>query len=119
MWLREHVLVLETLAGVSHQSVVGRDVESVGRPECLSQDQRRDGNPSNRVHQDLGGSALGASDSVQRHDFAIGAWKGTRLSGGVRMIWHRCDLKLPSLFGPACCGREATTYDRAQSLALP
>ena len=34
------------------------------------------------------------------------------------MIWHRCDLKLPSLFGPACCGREATTYDRAQSSSV-
>lgn len=28
------------------------------------------------------------------------------------MIWHRCCLKQPSLFGPACCGREATIYDR-------
>jgi hypothetical protein len=34
------------------------------------------------------------------------------------MIWHRCDLKLPSLFGPACCGREATTYDRARKAWL-
>lgn len=24
------------------------------------------------------------------------------------MIWHRCSLKLPSLFGPARCGREVT-----------
>ncbi len=34
------------------------------------------------------------------------------------MIWHRCDLKLPSLFGPAGCGREATTYDRARKAWL-
>jgi hypothetical protein len=34
------------------------------------------------------------------------------------MIWHRCDLKLPSLFGPTCCGREATTYDRARKAWL-
>ena len=34
------------------------------------------------------------------------------------MIWHRCDLKLPSLFGPTCCGREATTYDRTQKAWL-
>ncbi|MCS6294849.1 MAG: hypothetical protein H8K09_01315 [Nitrospira sp.] len=34
------------------------------------------------------------------------------------MIWHRCSLKLPSLFGPACCGREATTYDRARKAWL-
>ena len=34
------------------------------------------------------------------------------------MICHRCDLKLPSLFGPACCGREATTYDRARKAWL-
>ena len=34
------------------------------------------------------------------------------------MIGHRCDLKLPSLFGPACCGREATTYDRARKAWL-
>ena len=34
------------------------------------------------------------------------------------MIWHRCDLKLPSLFGPACCGREASTYDRARKAWL-
>jgi hypothetical protein len=34
------------------------------------------------------------------------------------MIWHRCDLKLPSLFGPACCGREAATYDRARKAWL-
>jgi len=34
------------------------------------------------------------------------------------MIWHRCELKLPSLFGPACCGREATTYDRARKAWL-
>ena len=34
------------------------------------------------------------------------------------MIWHRCDLKLPSLFGPACCGREVNTYDRARKAWL-
>ena len=34
------------------------------------------------------------------------------------MIWHRCDLKLPSLFGPAGCRREATTYDRARKACL-
>ena len=34
------------------------------------------------------------------------------------MIWHRCDLKLPSLFGPACCGREATTYGSVSSAKL-
>jgi hypothetical protein len=34
------------------------------------------------------------------------------------MIWHRCGLKQPSLFGPACCGREATTYDRARKAWL-
>ncbi|HQY56595.1 MAG TPA: hypothetical protein PLY15_02335 [Nitrospira sp.] len=34
------------------------------------------------------------------------------------MIWHRCDLKLPSLFGPAGCRQEATTYDRARKAWL-
>ena len=34
------------------------------------------------------------------------------------MIWHRCDLKLPSLLGPSCCGREATTYDWARKAWL-
>lgn len=34
------------------------------------------------------------------------------------MIWHRCSLKLPSLFGLACCGREATTYDYARKAWL-
>jgi len=34
------------------------------------------------------------------------------------MIGHRCDLKLPSLFGPPCCGREATAYDRARKAWL-
>jgi hypothetical protein len=34
------------------------------------------------------------------------------------MIWHRCGLKQPSLFGPACCGRKATTYDRARKAWL-
>lgn len=34
------------------------------------------------------------------------------------MTWHRCSLKQPSLFDQACCGREATTYDRARKLWL-
>jgi hypothetical protein len=29
MWLREHVLVLETVAWLSHQSAVGRNAESM------------------------------------------------------------------------------------------
>ncbi len=34
------------------------------------------------------------------------------------MIWHRYRLKQPSLFGPACCGPEATTCDRARKAWL-
>ncbi|MBI4000503.1 MAG: hypothetical protein HY348_01800 [Nitrospira defluvii] len=34
------------------------------------------------------------------------------------MIPHRCVITSPSLFGPACCGREATTYDRARKAWL-
>jgi excisionase family DNA binding protein len=64
MWLREYVLVLEALAWVSHQSAVGRNAASMVYQECLSPDQRRDRNPKDRLYQDLGGSAVGASDLV-------------------------------------------------------
>jgi hypothetical protein len=80
----------KTVAWLSHQSALGRNAAPMVYQERLSPDQRRDRNPSDRLHQDLGGSAVRASDLVQRHDFATGAGKGARLSGGVRMIWHRC-----------------------------
>jgi excisionase family DNA binding protein len=118
MWLREYVLVLETLLGFP----ISRLWEEMRHQWSTRNAYRRIRGeieiPRIVFHQDLGGSALGASDLVQRHDSATGVGEGARLSGGVRMIWHRCDLKLPSLFGPACCGREATTYDRARKAWL-
>jgi hypothetical protein len=49
MRLREYVLVLETLAWLSHQPTVGRDAASMVHQECLSADQGRDRNPSRIV----------------------------------------------------------------------
>jgi hypothetical protein len=46
MWLREYVLVLETLARLSHQPAVGRNAASMVHQECLSADQGRDRNPA-------------------------------------------------------------------------
>ena len=34
------------------------------------------------------------------------------------MIGYRFSLKLPNLVGPTCCGREASTYDRARKAWL-
>jgi hypothetical protein len=49
MWLREYVLVLETVAWVSHQPAVGRDAAPMVHQECLSPDQGRDRNPADRL----------------------------------------------------------------------
>jgi hypothetical protein len=64
MRLREHVLVLEAVPRLSHQPAVGRDAAPMVYQERLSSDQGRDRNPSHRLHQDLGGSALRASHLV-------------------------------------------------------
>jgi hypothetical protein len=45
MRLREYVLVLETVPGLSHQPTVGRDAASMVHQERLSPDQGRDRNP--------------------------------------------------------------------------
>ena len=62
MWVREHVLVVETLPELSHQQALGRDAEPMGEPERVSADQGRNRNPKDRLPEDLRGSALGASD---------------------------------------------------------
>ena len=57
------------------------------------------------------GSPFGRpSHLVQQHDFATGAWEGTRLSGGVRDDLASMRFEAAeSLWSKACCGREATT----------
>ena len=64
MRLREHVLVLEAIAGVSHQQALGRDAAPMVHQERLSADQGRNRNPAYRLSEDLGGSALRPPDLV-------------------------------------------------------
>ena len=65
MRLREHVLVVEAVAWLSHRQDVGRDAEPMADPERLSAHTETDRGPSHRLSQDLGRSAVRASHLVQ------------------------------------------------------